>query len=404
MDNFWDSRVARGIRWRQRWLRTRRLQIVGEPEQKARRGSRYRVAEAQRDLTGQLRDRGQGPLTGPVALDVAFYTNWRQAPGVEKLAKHLLDVLGTVTPGGAERGRRSVLYTDDRQVKLLYVHLRAPGTTTIPAIAEHTALTARPMRDVVADLALVHSTQDESMTTRSTDEDSPLYMPPIPETGPEPVVDLHHATMEEAGQRKTVNDILAAHDHEQLQEALLRRADALLAAAFSGAPTSIAGAREPSRRHADNPRFASAYAMLDEVALNYRQMLMSRLIATPMPGLPRASGEGQAFRNAVRQALEELLVQQPVFAPMCVPLKIILLVVPPLNQGKDLDNLALTVLPAAQNVLRPPAITSYEVIEMKRTPADLPTRYLRLALGSGSQRGSTWQRLTDYVAKHRQQP
>jgi hypothetical protein len=343
-------------------------------------------------------------LTGAVALDVAFHTNRPQAPGVEKLAKHLLDVLGAVPPGGAERGRRSVLYTDDRQVKLLYVHLRVPGTTTTPAIAEHTVLTARPMRDVVADLALVHSTEDESMTTRSTDEDSPLYMPPIPEAGPEPVFDLYHATMEEAGRRKMVNDIFAAHDHGQLQEALLRRTDALLAAAFSGAPTSIAGAREPSRRHADNPRFASAYAMLDEVALNYRQMLMSHLIATPMPGLPRACGEGQAFRAAVRQALEELLVQQPVFAPMRVPLKIILLVVPPLNQGKDLDNLALTVLPAAQNVLRPPAITSYEVIEMRRTPADPPTGYLRLALGSGSQRASTWQRLTDYVARHRQQP
>ena len=68
-----------------------------------------------------------------------------------------------------------------------------------------------------------------------------------------------------------------------------------------------------------------------------------------------------------------MLVRGPVLAPARVPLKVILLVVPP-QQGKDkdLDNLALTTLPAVQEVLRPPALTAYEVIELKRSPTDPP--------------------------------
>jgi hypothetical protein len=117
-DSFWNSRAGHVIRWRQRWLHTRILQIEGEPEQKAGRGGRFRVAQIQRDLVGQLRKRDQYQLTGPVALAVTFCVSQPQSPGLHKLAKHLLDLLGPVRPEDADRGRRHVLYRDDRQVKL----------------------------------------------------------------------------------------------------------------------------------------------------------------------------------------------------------------------------------------------------------------------------------------------
>ncbi|TCN37855.1 hypothetical protein EV644_15020 [Kribbella orskensis] len=88
----------------------------------------------------------------------------------------------------------------------------------------------------------------------------------------------------------------------------------------------------------------------------------------------------------------------PILAPLRVPLRVVLLVVPP-RQGKDLDNLALSVLPAVRDALNGPDITAYEVIELKRTAADPEAGLLRFALGSGSQHGSTWQRATDYVAR-----
>lgn len=86
----------------------------------------------------------------------------------------------------------------------------------------------------------------------------------------------------------------------------------------------------------------------------------------------------------------------PILAPLRVPLKVVLLVVPP-RQGKDLDNLALSVLPAVRDAPNGPDITAYEVIELKGTAADPEAGLLRFALGSGSQHGSTWQRATDDV-------
>ena len=110
------------------------------------------------------------------------------------------------------------------------------------------------------------------------------------------------------------------------------------------------------------------------------------------------SGQGRAFKCAVRKAVELMFAWAPILAPLRVPLKVLLLVMPP-QQGTDLDNLALTVLPAVQDTLSAPAITAYEVIELKMADADPAGGCLRFALGSGSQYVSTWQRATDYVAR-----
>lgn len=72
VDRFWSSPAGREISWRRRGMRTRYLSIESEPEQKGRRGSRYRAARVQRDLLDQLHAVNQHPLTGPVAVDVAF--------------------------------------------------------------------------------------------------------------------------------------------------------------------------------------------------------------------------------------------------------------------------------------------------------------------------------------------
>lgn len=134
------------------------------------------------------------------------------------------------------------------------------------------------------------------------------------------------------------------------------------------------------------------------MAANRREMLLSSPLSIPLSGLPQARGEGRAFKSAVRKDLEDMVDRFPALAPLRVPLKVVLLVVPP-EQGKDLDNLALAVLPAVHDALNGPDITAYEVIELKRTAADPAAGLLRFALGSGSQDGSTWQRATDYVAR-----
>ena len=54
----------------------------------------------------------------------------------------------------------------------------------------------------------------------------------------------------------------------------------------------------------------------------------------------------------IRASLEEFRESLPLFQSLLVPVTLTFLVVPP-EQGKDLDNIALTALPIAHEVLRP---------------------------------------------------
>jgi hypothetical protein len=397
VDRFWSSPAGCEIGWRERGMRTRYLSIESEPEQKGRRGNRDRSARAQRDLLDQLRAVNQHPLTGPVAVDVAFWASRPQSPGLHNLAKHLLDVLGAVLPETAAP-RRHVLYKDDRQVKLLHVRLWRRADASVSS--GRTTICARPLRDVAADLGLVHTLEAELMTTSLADQDSELSWPPFTR----PTFDHGAATSgEDANGWLEIDRWLATAEHARHQEQLLVSAGALLTSVLAGAPRWIAGVGSPSRPYAGNPAFTDIYAALEQSAANRREMLLSSPLSIPLPGLPRASGEGRKFKAAVRKAVEAMVDRFPILAPLRVPLRVVLLVVPP-QQGKDLDNLALSVLPAVHDALNGPDITAYEVIDLKRTDADPAAGLLRFALGSGSQDGSTWQRATDYVARRFELP
>ncbi len=159
----------------------------------------------------------------------------------------------------------------------------------------------------------------------------------------------------------------------------------------------------------------------------------------PIPGLPCESGEGQEFKNSVRRQLKELHAKLPAFSRLLVPLKVTFLMVTPqqgkyldnLAQRKDLDNLALKILPLVHEIFQPPlvpsiiadmlpsgddspenhatrkrlqfirthSVTAFEAIALKRHEEDSPQGHLRLALGSGSQTGSTWSRIANYAEK-----
>jgi hypothetical protein len=385
-------------------LRVRRLRLVGEPEQKGRRGGGRRAAHAQRELVGQLAVFSHGPLTGPVALDVHFHSGKAQTPGPHKLAKHLLDVLGAVRADTGMSGRRHVVYRDDRQVKLLHVALWTPPTGHRGPGEPHTAITARPVRDVVADLNLVRVVDDGDADRGFGDNEPPLTIPELPDLDHEPTFDRRLASSaEQAEHWRRLNAELAALDHGRLQQALLARTDALLARMLSHAPAWISGARPPKHPHADHTVLGQAYGELDRVIGDSRGLLLSDLLTLPLPGLPQAGGQGRDFTADVRRAVEKIAAHRPVLAPLLVPLKIIMLVIPP-HQGKDLDNLALLVLPTVEQVLHAPVITSFEVIELARTPTDPPAGLLRLALGDGHGPVSTWKRVTDYVERHLEHP
>ncbi|MBE3016010.1 hypothetical protein IL992_43710 [Microbispora sp. NEAU-D428] len=87
-DDFWEQQR------RSRWARTLYLSMHGEPERKGPRGKRSSVA-FQQQVLDQMTAMRRRPFTGPIVLDLQFYTKRRNPPAIHQLAKNVLDLLGT---------------------------------------------------------------------------------------------------------------------------------------------------------------------------------------------------------------------------------------------------------------------------------------------------------------------
>lgn len=408
---------GQAIRWRDRRLRTRYLRLDGEPRQKGSRGDN---PQRQRDFGSgveELRGRRQGVLTGPVALDLDFFSITPQSPSIHRLSKRYLDVLGAAPAGVGAAKRRHLLYRDDRQVTLLHVHLWPPPSGADASIRGHTNVLGRPLRDVVADLELAGDLPDNAYWD---DDASPFVAPEVPEIDLEPVFDLGQAAdPEQLQQWRHLNLSLRLHDQAQVQEALLAATDAHIARLLCRVRGLIAG---------DQPATGPAPVqhLLDDLLAESRDLLLSHPMHIPLPALPGAPGDRETFAAGIRNQLCQWQQRWSILTPLLVPVKVILLVVTP-PQGRDLDNLALEILPLVHETLAPhpqpwltrfPAlfdtaegraerdrlrrlarssVTAYEVIHLRRTAADPPNGLLRLAIGSATTPGSTWTRIAHYV-------
>jgi hypothetical protein len=202
-----------------------------------------------------------------------------------------------------------------------------------------------------------------------------------------------------------------------VQEAILAQTDATLIWAL--------GSYLDDLSCGDGP--AQLAAILEKSRAATRDLLLSNPLTLPLPGLPRATGQSEDFVRMIRARLEEFRVRWPLFGSLLVPVTLTLLVIPP-EQGKDLDNIALTVLPIAHEILQPHisphplpprygdgermswrdealarlksvnarSVRAYQVIELPRSPQDPPDGTLRLALGLHAHR-SWWHRASTYL-------
>jgi hypothetical protein len=405
-DEFWL------LLWRGRWGRTLIMKVEGEPRRKSH--NKTPAADFQRQVMDAMDSYRRYPFTGPIALDLHFHTTRRNPPSIHHAAKHTLDLLGPVLPGNERPRRRSLLYRDDRQVKFLYVDLdqgwhrdAEPGGSTF--------ITARRVRDVITDLCMAHRLSGE-LNDEDEEEESPFRVPDLPDD-PEP------EWLRQPGQGATALQRFLAeaarfHYVSQLQEAILARTGGLLASSLSHYLDSHTRTAEPSR----------VAAIFEQSRADSRDLLLSSPLALPLPGLPRASGQAKEFTQQIRSSLEGFRSSSPLFATLLVPVTLTFLVIPS-EQGKDLDNIALTALPIAHDVLRPHiaphllspydqddgqqepwrtealarlksvnarSVSAYQVIELPRSARDPAEGVLRLALSSHSHR-SWWDHAASYL-------
>ena len=355
-------------------------------------------------------------MRGPVAVDLHFRAAQRNPPSIHRAVKHTLDLLGPALPGTERPRRRSVLYRDDRQIKFLYADMDqewsskdSDGTST-----GRLFMVARRANDVAADLCMAARLHRDCWDDEDGEE-SPFWSPDIPEE-PEPGWPLDPGSARTPTEQYLA-DAFRFHHVMDVQGAILARTDATLIWALSSYLDDLDGGDRP----------AELAAILEESRAATRNLLLSNPFTLPLPGLPRVTGQSGDFVRMIRASLEEFRVRLPLFRSLLVPVTLTFLVIPP-EQGKDLDNIALTALPIAHEVLRPHisphllsptfgdekrmsrrddalarlksvnahSVRAYQVIELPRSPQDPPEGTLHLALGLHTH-WSWWHRASTYL-------
>ena len=137
-------------------------------------------------------------------------------------------------------------------------------------------------------------------------------------------------------------DVTRFHHVADVQEAMLAGTDATLIWALGSYLDDRSGGGP-----------AELAAILAESRAAIRNLLLSEPLTLPLPSLPQGCREvGGLHPDDPRPASKSSGTRLPLFRSLLVPVTLTFLVVPP-EQGKDLDNIALTALPIAHDVLRP---------------------------------------------------
>jgi hypothetical protein len=399
--------------WRSREHRQLIIDLAVEPAGKSPTGRRS-APEFQRQVMDQMEQYHRYPMRGPVALDLHFRAGQRNPPSIYRAVKHTLDLLGPALPGTERPRRRSVLYRDDRQVKFLYADLDQEWPDSDGTSTGRLYMVARRANDVAADLSMAARLHRDGWDDED-DEESPFWSPDIPEV-PEPGWPLDPGSARTPAEQYLA-DALRFHHVMDVQEAILARTDASLIWALGCYLDHVSDGDPP----------AQLASILEESRTATRDLLLSNPFTLPLPGLPRATGQSADFGQMIRASLEGFRAHWPLIRSLLVPVTLTFLVIPP-EQGKDLDNIALTALPIAHEVLQPHisphllfprngddereswrddalarlksvnarSVRAYQVIELPRSSQDPPEGTLRLALGLYAH-WSWWHRAGTYL-------
>jgi hypothetical protein len=232
-----------------------------------------------------------------------------------------------------------------------------------------------------------------------------------------------------------INDFFARwgsfQNAENAQKSALISMDKLVDLALTIGTRKIATRSSMRKPASENAR--ELEDLIDRHAATHWANILRSPFSIRLPPLPQTSAERATFEVGVKAALADCHRRWLRWESMLVPLKVTLVVIPP-AQGKDLDNLILDVLPAVHKAFRPhiepwlfapiPAnsadleadranalkrlnslnsksVTAFQVIELRRSPADPAAGILQLVLGLG--RGydhaaqSLWHRNDHYL-------
>lgn len=396
---YWRSIDGIRHRHRSRVHRGLRASVEQEPEQKTRRNAHrsdsFRFA-VQHDVIGRF---AEGWPRAHLALTLNFATTRPQPPAIERLAKHYIDLLKASEADGAKRWG---LFHDDRQIKMLSVtSCVAGGDAPRPRIDLHCLTRA----DAIAELEAVecltteHGCELDNGDDRLSDD---LWLELA-------LDDLRYIERRADPASVETARCLRATIHRRRQEELLRGNDAFMRSLLHGRARELfTGHLDAATRRARDLAVNSRSLADTLEGLRQSQHMLDRMrewFQVSLPPLPMAHGEGSDFRQRVREACDDYFARRPMLQPVVVPLRVTILVVPP--KQKDLDNIALDVIPAIRAAASARAggaeptadVASYQVLELHRGTHHRSEGELAVVLGHGHNFLSYWEAAADDVER-----
>jgi hypothetical protein len=430
-----ETRDGQWSRWRQRARQRLDLTVA----QTLRGKGSIRESEKlqfQRQVLAVLASRGRRAFRSPVVVDFTFTTNQADPPAIHTLPKNYLDLLQEPVDG-LDTDRARLILTDDRQVAVLLVHYQLGATPSIN-------ITADSLRNFEDDLGLLqrihdHDFKEARFSRRSYAEDAEREL----------VRELQKE--ERSSQYRTDELISEINQHirqrvywterfgneiwqDQYEHLVTRWQRQYLRGTERFVRSIVMGilARQDMTWL---PKESS-----DEMLQQQRDFLFTHSASLDLGVAPRKPGDGAAFQAGVKAALRLFVEQYPWSAPLRTLLSVTILYVPPVagatsasEEGKDLDNLARTIIPHIHDILSPPAtflrtvrprsagiagldefwaeqiknekrfprvsITRYEVVRLPTFSNDPRSGQVRLAFGDGLHLPSIRDDLRDILKK-----
>lgn len=404
--HFWQSEAGEHVRLLRRRMASLRVAVeVEAPTKKTRRGTRERARQALRatfetDIVARhAREQTNSPKPrADIALDIVVNSTSRNGARIDNACKWLLDEL------------TDIVYSDDRQVKLLFARMgrpladaeslaafwgdmAPPGVTDRPVGKPDIWITARPRASVIADLRAASNLDERwdffkaANGTRRKSEFQADFEREI-------LLD-YQSTFDPRDQterlrfRQVANQI-DFHDQSQQQQ----HVDLVFSSLFTDLPVDRFGVWKHARS-----RLAYCPYIFDLGALPER-------------------GETQAFQDRLRGILEDRRDRYPGLLPLRARSGLSMILFEEPDHSKDLDNLVRQTLPAILDILRPPrhdhpgwladepdlqdGLLDVPFIEIAAIPAgqsDMPPGSLVLGLSSGDRFSSWWSLVGDWVER-----